>query len=196
MRQLRTLLLLAGIVAIPAVVFGQPFEVAASGGVSLLSNNELVSGAKLNDGFRLGFRMALNPQRFFGHEVGYAYNRTTLELDQGAGVAPAKYGMAIHQGFYNFLLYAVPEGGRVRPFVTGGGHFSNFVPPGSSAGQGGGSTKFGLNYGGGVKARMGEKYMVRFDVRQYRTPKPDFFQVAPSGWLSQTEVSVGFGVGF
>jgi hypothetical protein len=46
--------------------------------------------------------------------------------------------MAIHQGFYNYLVYATKEGFRVRPFATGGGHFSNFVPPGVSVTQGGG----------------------------------------------------------
>ena len=42
----------------------------------------------------MGFRLTLNTQKFFGHEVGYAYNRSHLKLqgvDQG--------GMAIHQGF-------------------------------------------------------------------------------------------------
>src|SRR4029453_17143581 len=110
----------------------------------------------LDDGFRLAFRLTLNSWRLFGQEFGYAYNRTHLLLDgQDQG------GMAIHQGFYNFLVYATPEGSRFRPFAVGGGHFSNFVPPGSSATQGGGDTKFGVAYGGGLKVRVGEKWQVR-----------------------------------
>ena len=46
--------------------------------------------------------------------------------------------MAIHQGGYNFLLYATPEGTRIRPFATGGVVFANYVPPGASATSGGG----------------------------------------------------------
>ncbi|MEI9811685.1 MAG: hypothetical protein WDO18_02990 [Acidobacteriota bacterium] len=61
--------------------------------------------------------------------------------------------MAVHTGGYNYLIYANHEGNRVRPFATGGLQFSNYVPPGSSAYNGGGSNKFGFNYGGGVKVR-------------------------------------------
>ena len=95
--------------------------------------------------------------------------RTIVPLE-AIGSGPGWNGNS--SGFYNLLAYATPEGTRIRPFVTGGGHFSNFVPPGSSASYGQGSTKFGVNYGGGVKARISEKYQVRVDFRQYVTGKP------------------------
>ena len=101
--------------------------------------------------------------------------------------------MAIHQGFYNFLLYATKEGSRVRPFGTGGVHFSNFVPPGSSAGQGGGNTKFGVNYGAGIKVRLTSMFGLRFDFRQYATGKP-FGLPQANGWLRQNEISASFGL--
>ena len=60
--------------------------------------------------------------------------------------------MAIHQGGYNFLLYATPEGTRIRPFATGG--------LGSPLCAAGGLGQLGrrreqarVNYGGGVKAK-------------------------------------------
>ena len=59
--------------------------------------------------------------------------------------------MPIHQGMYNFLPYATPKGSKIRPFATGGVHFSTFYPPGASVFQGNGVTKFGYNYGAGVK---------------------------------------------
>jgi hypothetical protein len=106
--------------------------------------------------------------------------------------------MAIHQGGYNFLLYATKEGTRVRPFATGGVMFANYVPPGSSATSGGGENKFGVNYGGGVKVRLTSLFGVRLDVRQYTTPKPfgSSFPFLREGWLRQTEISAGFGVLF
>ena len=103
----------------------QVAEIGVHGGMSLLSNNELVPAVELGDGFRLGFQLTLNSFRFFGHEIGYAYNRTKLSLEG------QEYGMAIHQGGYNILAYALPEGSPVRPFVTGGAHFNNYVPPGA-----------------------------------------------------------------
>lgn len=185
------LILVAGFTASSASA--QVAEFSVSGGQSLLSDKTLGSGYSLDNGFHLAFRLTLNTGAFFGHEFGYAYNRSHLKLDQ-AGVEQDIGGMAIHQGFYNFLLYATPEGTRIRPFVTGGGHFSNFVPPGSSATQGGGSNKFGVNYGGGIKFRITDKWQIRGDFRQNITGKPfgDFFPV--SGTLKQNQVSIGFGL--
>jgi hypothetical protein len=146
---------------------------------------------KFRDGFRFGFRFTTNNDTRMGHEFQYAYSRTHLDV---GGANPADLGgMAVHTGGYNYLLYATQEGTRVRPFATGGLQFSNYVPPGSSGAQGGGVTKYGVNYGGGVKVRIGEKWAVRFDLRQYTTPKPRFFLVSPSGWIRQTEASAGFG---
>ncbi len=176
--------------------FSQVAEIGASAGASILSNATLgvldpgppVVTAKLNNGFRMGFRVTLNPKRFFGVEVGYGYNRTNLNY------GGTMYGMATHQGFGDFLVYATPEGSRIRPFIAAGPQFSNFVPPGSSASQGGGSTKLGVNYGFGVKVKVAEKWLVRGDFRQYATPKPDFLHTlaAPQGWLRINEISVGF----
>ncbi len=177
-----------------SAAFGQVAEFTAHGGVSRLSNTELgsvsqgTSGYSLDSGWRMGFRVTLNNWRYLGHEFGYAYNRTHLLLD---GVDQG--GMAIHQGFYDMLAYATPEGSKVRPFVAGGVHFNNYTPPGSSATYGQGSTKFGINYGGGVKARVSEKFEVRVDFRQYANGKPFGIQ-GNSGWTKMNEISVGFGL--
>jgi opacity protein-like surface antigen len=171
--------------AASSTLFGQAAEFSLSGGTSRISSKDIGSGYSLDDGFSLGFRLTLNSQKFFGHEVGYAYNRTHLNL-QGQDVG----GMAIHQGFYDFLVYATPEGSRIRPFATGGVHFSNFVPPGSSATQGGGSTKFGINYGAGLKVRLTSMFAARVDYRQYLTGKP-FDLPGASGKLKQNVISVG-----
>ena len=187
-----------GVIALAAgfsiAASGQVFEGAISAGKSLIGSKELGSGYSLDDGFRLAFRMTLNSWNFFGQEFGYAYNRSRLIFNAGQAGEQNVGDMAIHQGGYNLLVYATPEGKIVRPFATGGGHFSNFVPPGASAQQGQGSNKFGFNYGGGVKVRIGEKWQVRFDARQFVTKKPfgEFFPV--SGSLRQNEISIGLGI--
>lgn len=182
--------------ALGSICYGQQTEVAISGGVSRLQNASLGSDSltgdalKLDDGFRLAFRLTLNPYRFFGHEVGYAYSRTGFMT----GSTPASARTAIHQGSYAFLAYATPEGSRIRPFAAGGGHFSNFVYPGYSGLSGGGQAKVGVNYGAGVKFRIGEMWMLRMDARQYLTGKPFGFP-GSSGALRQNEISIGFGIG-
>ena len=188
MSRINQLALAVGALCLSSVASAQVAEFTAFGGASRLSGKDLGSGYSLDDGWRLGGRITLNSGMFFGHEFGYAYNRTKLFLN-GVDIG----GMAIHQGFYDFLVYVIPEGGRVRPFIAGGGQFSNFVPPGSSATQGGGENKFGVNYGGGLKFRLGPKYLMRLDFRQYNSGKP--FSLGGSGRLRQNEISIGFGIG-
>jgi hypothetical protein len=177
-------------------------EFWGSFGQNFLSNKGLgtlatIGGSKddvrLSNGFRFGFRIAFNGDTLAGHEIQYAYNRTHLQI--GTGTAATSQGMAVHMAGYNYLLYANHEGNRMRPFATGGVGFANYVPPGSSASQGGGSNKFGVNYGGGVKVRVAGPYAVRFDFRQYTTPKPFSLPLA-GGWIRFNEVSGGFGIVF
>ena len=181
------------LLAVPA--WRQALEMAVGGGVSRLTNGGLgkvdAASAQQDDyslkgGFRLVMRMTMNSGDFKGHETGYAYNRTQL-VQNGEG-ASSQTGMAIHQGFYNYLLYPTREGSRIRPFAAGGVHFANYVPPGASATSGGGSTKFGVNYGGGIKIRVSERFLLRFDARQFLNPKP-FGLINPGGWIRMNEYS-------
>ena len=178
--------------------FGQVLELGTFGGASVISNGDIgldtisanaSTGARirLTDGFRFGFRFGFNPYRHMGAEFGYAYNRTQLHLD---GPPVSEQGMAIHQGFGDALFHFTPEGSRVRPFVAGGIQFSNFVPPGASASSGGGDTKFGVNYGAGLKVKVTDNWQVRVDVRQYESGKP-FKLINQSGRLLQNEISLG-----
>ncbi len=188
MSPIRRLVVVSLFLTLAGAAYAQVLELGAGAGASRLSNSTLSApdNAKLESGFRINFRVTLNAQEYFGHEVGYGYNRTNLNI------AGTKLGMATHQGFYDFLAYARPDGSKIRPFITGGAQFSNFVPPGTSVTSGSGSTKFGVNYGGGIKVRTSDRFLVRLDFRQYATPKPDWFLTAPQGWLRINEVSVGF----
>lgn len=187
-------LLLLGVVS----AYGQSAEFSVSGGVSRLNNTSLgvlndTSGIvpySLQSGWRIGFRTTLNNWRYFGHEFGYGYNRTQLRNEN----LQQDFGMAIHQGFYNFLMYATKDGSKVRPFAAGGGHFNNYTPPGASVTSGGGSTKIGFNYGGGVKVRISPIFAIRFDMRQYQNQKPFEFLQNRKGLIGQLELSIGFGL--
>jgi opacity protein-like surface antigen len=192
-----TVALLAAMSA--AALSAQVGEVSVSAGASRLNNNSLGTSsdstgatvdALADTDFRLGVRLTINSYRFFGHEFGYAYNHGNLK------VGSTQYGMPIHQGMYNFLVYATPEGSKFRPYGTGGVHFSSFYPPGASVFQGNGVTKFGYNYGAGLKVRVSESWITRFDFRDYATGKPDFGLPGRSGMLHQIEISAGFGMAF
>jgi len=172
----------------------QVAEFSLSGGVSRFGSTSLgtnadsagnISKVTINNGFRLAFRFSLNTYKFMGHEFGYAYSRSGVNLGTGGSVP-----MSIQQGFYDFLLYATPEGARIRPFAAGGAQFSSFFPPGASIYYGNQETKFGVNYGGGIKLKVTDIIGLRFDFRQYNTGKP-FHLSDQSGRLNQLEASVG-----
>ncbi len=172
----------------------QVAEFSLSGGVSRFGNTSLgtnvdadgnISNVTINNGFRLTFRFTLNTYKFMGHEFGYAYNHSGVNLGTG-GTVP----MSIQQGFYDFLVYATPEGSRIRPFAAGGVQFSSFFPPGASVYYGNQETKFGVNYGAGIKMRVTSIIGLRFDFREYNSGKPFKF-TGESGRMNQLEASVG-----
>ena len=191
--------LLAGVTATP-----QSLELGISGGYGSLSDNTLSIAEyqdatqdefSITNGIRIGGRMAFNPRRFIGHEVAYAYQHLGLDFLSGAGADNATTDLGTvkaHNMYYNLVLHAVPEGARFRPFVTGGGGFTSFFLPGISSFSGYGNTKFGYNYGGGVKLNF-FMYGIRLDVRNHVTGKP-FGQYIPNveGMLHNLEFSVTF----
>jgi opacity protein-like surface antigen len=189
-------LLLGAFVACSSISFAQSFEAAVGGGQSIFPGNTADIGTStidpasgtyvMKDGFRLVLRMALSQGRFFGHEFGYAYSRTSLDTPATATTAgtglPGQTGIVTtipaqnislpsHQGFYDFLVYAMPEGKRVRPFAAGGVQFTAFSQPGSQY-TNNRETKYGINYGGGIKVRVKDPWGFRLDVRQYNMGKP------------------------
>lgn len=191
---MRHLLLLMGLYAGLGAGYAQVGEIGLSFGRNSFRNNDLgtldgVSRYSVDGNFRFGVRLTLNTYRFFGHEIGYAYNRTSLVLDGG------ETSMPVHQAGYAFLAYATPEGSTIRPFVAGGGHFASFYPPGTGVYYGNGYTKFGFNYGGGIKIKVTPLFAVRFDVRDYATGKP-FPLEDRSGLLHQLETSAGLSLVF
>jgi opacity protein-like surface antigen len=172
------------------------------------------SGENVNvlqgNGFRFSFHMTLNTGRYFGHEVGYAYNRTQFtetfvaqaaftttsgQTVQAGQTFTQQTGSAIHQGFYDFLVYARPEGARIRPFAAGGVQFDSIPFPGYSVESGATITKFGFNYGAGVKIRVSHQFLIRFDYREYMCGRPNYggsgVQFDIPGLLRQQVVTAG-----
>jgi len=182
-----------------APVFGQGAEIGLTVGWGNFTNNSIGRTLEfaddpaeytLDDGIRIGSRMALNNGTFIGHEFSYAWQRSNLKIlgdDFGS--------MSIHNIYYNFVLHATPEGSAVRPFITGGGGVSVFNPPGVSSFSGAGDNKFGYNYGAGVKFKVTDSYGIRLDIRDHVTGKP-FDLPDSSGGLHNLEISAGFSLLF
>jgi hypothetical protein len=186
-----------------AAAYGQAAEASLSFGAGVFTDKNLGNFAstggvtealKLDSGFRLSARLDLNSWRFLSHEFGYGYQRSKLDFGSAGNV-----GMSVHHGFYDMLLHALPEGSPVRPFVCGGGGFTSFFPPGASVFSGNGITKFGFNYGAGVKVRVTPIYGFRLDLRDSVTGKP-FDEndgiLNARGLLHNVEMTAGFSILF
>jgi len=178
---------LALLIACAPAAFSQSFEASVSGGESYLpsKSSDIGSGYFVKDGFRLTLRMTLNWKRFLGHEFGYAYNHTSLNTS--ATSTSDTSGLPAHQGFYDFLAYALPEGSHVRPFACGGVQFTSFSPAGSYSRE----TKYGVNFGGGLKVKVMENWGFRMDVRQYNMSKPFNNILNSTGRMQLYEFGVG-----
>ncbi len=191
---------LGALLALPAM--SQSLELGISGGYGVLTDNtigvisSIESAAqdeiKLSNGIRIGARMAVNTRRFIGHEVSYSYQNANLSASSQESGEQEYGGVRAHHTYYNLVLHGTPRGSAIRPFVTSGGGFSSFHPPGISALSGGGSTKFGYNYGGGVKLNF-FKHGIRFDWRNHVTGKP-FDQLLPGieGQMNNLEITMTF----
>jgi opacity protein-like surface antigen len=200
---------LAALLASSSFAVAQSFEASIGGGDIVIPTKNSVIGTSTTDpasgnftlkgGFRLNLRMTLNTWRFMGHEFGYAYNRTSIDTPPttttggiilGQPITPVivpaqSISVPAHQGFYDFLVYAVPEGKIIRPFACGGVQFSAFSQPGGSYNR---ETKYGINYGGGLKVKVKENWGFRLDARQYNMGKP-FSLPNASGRLLMWEFS-------
>lgn len=100
--------------------FAQGFEASVSGGESRFGSTADIGNStdvstdpqySIHGSFQLAFRMTLNPYCFFGHEFGYAYNHSSLNVPPittttglaGQSVSqPFAETVSIHQGFYDF----------------------------------------------------------------------------------------------
>ncbi len=196
--------------AFSGAAFAQNAEFWFSAGESIIENPSLGAGDPVigtpNDfalgknGFRFGFRGDLDTGDHLGYELSYAYSRTAL-IDNIAG-QQSSTGMADHTVSADVLWHFIKRDSRVRPFVMGGIGFTNFVPPGTSASQGGGSNAFQVNYGAGIKvkafSKWGKDFGFRADLDQFQYfGKPfggDFFR--QSGFLQQTAATAGIGILF
>ncbi len=210
---MRKLLVVLALLAFSSAAWAQAGEFWFNFGESFFQNSGLgtdlafggsSSDIKLDNGYRFGFRFNFNVGDHYGAEFGYAFNHTDLVFNNAAGAAlgvgAASLPMHMHQVNFNGMYYPfTPDKARVRPFVTAGFGFDNFVPPGGQSYSG--ETKIAANFGGGIKAHIkevhGMKLGVRLDLREYICPHPNFgIASGGPGGLWQTEVSAGIGIGF
>ncbi len=165
--------------------WAQKWEFGAGGGGSFYKSQTVTNGpVSASAGFSNGFvGTAVLGQNLYPRisgEIRYTYGRNDLELKSGGTkVGFAGQSHAIH---YEFLFHSAPAGAKVRPFVAVGGGVKIYQGTGTETVTQGLSnlallTKTSeakplVTFGGGVKAQISKRALLRVEVRDYFTQFP------------------------
>ena len=181
--------------------FAQSWEIGAAGGFGFyhdatISNAAGSASAGFGPRFAAGALVGEDVAEHFGGELRYTYRDGDSELRFNG--REANLDAASHALHLDFLVYATGRHARLRPFLAGGAGIKRYtgtgrVDPSQPL------TSFALlahadevkaliSFGGGVKALLGDHWVVRVDFRDYATPFPAHVIVpAPGakvhGWL-------------
>lgn len=205
----------AALACVPYAAHAQRWEVGGVGGGSLYTSRDatLASGpavkATFSSGYAAGVYVGQDMGRFWGGEIRYTFQRNNAELSGGG--AKASFGAQAHSIHYDFVLHMKPTGNRVRPYFSFGAGVKQYRGTGIER-----VTQPLSDYvlltrtndmtalvtaGFGVKMKIGEKGVLRVEVRDYLTPIPKKI-FAPNrgadlgGWFHSFLPMVGIGYVF
>jgi hypothetical protein len=193
-------------VAVPALA--QRYEFGMQGGTTIyfsqqISNSRGSVDAGFSPGWTAGFTLGNNMYEHVGGEIRYSYLNNGMKLTGGS--ATAKFAGEAHAIHYDLLLQG-RSSSRVRPYFAfgagakiyrGTGAEQAFQPLSDIAiltkTQG---VQPLISVGGGLKVRISDNMLFRFDVHDYLTPFPTkvITPVAASssaGWLNNIVPTAG-----
>jgi flagellar motor protein MotB len=164
-------------------------ELNAFGGGSFFQGVSSGLGTKLVNGGAFGFRVTENIWRYVGLEQAFTYSTNNVRFQSPAAPGQPQYdfGHRIYQYSLNPVFYWTERGSKVRPFLTVGLSAVNMTPTDSAKGWARSPLNAGLfaqnldsninpamNYGGGLKWHLTERWGLRFDARGLWTKNPTF----------------------
>lgn len=202
-----------------ATVSAQKYEVSVGANLIRLDSKPLGSiatsgGADDDTYFKkvsvegASLRLTLNSKGYYGHEIGYSYNRSMLNIvtrvtdeDDNETVTHHQRKVPVKQFTYNFLMYMMPAGERIRPYITVGATVQDYGAPNLDEWTHGSSRNYGGNIGAGIKIRMFPHAQFRLDLRQHFVGTPydltyEDEQKLSGGVMKNSSVSAGFGITF
>lgn len=171
---------------IPLSAQAQKWEVGGVGGGSFYSTQDVKrpngssASATFGPGFAAGFILGQEMGRFWGGEIRYTFSRNEAQLKAGGG--KAGFGAQSHALHYDFVVHMRPNGNRVRPYFAVGAGVRQYRGTGTETvtqplSEYALLTKTSdttplVTLGVGVKFKVGEKGLFRFEVKDFMTPVP------------------------
>jgi hypothetical protein len=201
---------------ISGVAAAQTYEVGVGGSYTLFGNQLLGSistqnkeddDTKLKGRIGYGARLTLNTRGYWGHEFAFFLNNADVSAKirpdekNPSTVVLRRSRVRIQETSYNFLMYMMPRGERLRPFITCGAQMFKYPEPRIEEWPTGGTRNYGANYGGGIKIRLFPHALFRADFRHYFGGKPYDLQFKDDtqfsgGIMQQFQGSLGISIGF
>lgn len=165
-------------------------ELNVFGGVSIWGQVTAGLGEELLDGGTAGGRVAYNPYRYVGLELGYNFmiNNVRLAVPIRPGLPTYNFGNQNHYWALNPIFNLTPRGSRVQPYITVGVGALQYTPTNAAetyarlpavnaiwhSGQLDDNLQVALNYGGGVKFHISDHVGLRFDARGIFSRNPTY----------------------
>jgi hypothetical protein len=187
----------------------QQWEVGGLGGGGFYLNNSVTgSRGSGNVGFKPGFSggafLGHNSTDRIGGEIRYLFQRNDMKVSSGG--TDYTFGGMTHAIHYDVLIHTRSVDDVVRPFIAIGGGVKGYRGTGKEVAFQPLSNlailtrthqwQPMLSVGGGVKWAIGDRTMVRVEIRDYVTQIPtDVILPAPgakfSGWIHSLTPLVG-----
>lgn len=194
---------------LPVSANAQKWEVGAVGGGSFYTKADVNRGsssaqASFAPGFGAGFVLGQDMGRYWGGEIRYTFQRNDAKLDGSGG--KAEFGTQAHLIHYDFLLHLSPSGSKMRPYISFGAGIKHYRGSGTESitqplsefailTRSTDTTPVAV-LGFGIKFKVGEKSVVRVEVKDNISPVPTKI-ITPnrgaslSGWLHNFTPMVG-----
>ena len=160
-------------------------EIGVFGGGRFFQQVDKGLGNKLNNGGVIGYRFNVNFWKYVGieHTFGYGPNNVTFLSPAAPGQPNFGFGHRLYSWSLGPTVHWTPRGSKIRPYLTAAVSANNFTPTDSGRAQARVRTEFGaqnltaktevgLQYGGGLKYHLTDRFGLNFDVRGLLSKNP------------------------
>ena len=163
-------------------------EISIFGGGSFFKSVSSGLGNEHVSGGAAGIRVTENFWKYVSLEQGFTYSANNLRVPQSTAPATAAFGNRIYQWNLNPVFHFTPRGSKVRPYLTVGVSAMNYNPTDTAEGlaripdnpvlykaQGlSDNLQAAMNFGGGVKWHLTDRFGLRFDLRSTYSRNPTY----------------------